>query len=74
MLDSYATATRRLGALATLLSAAASAVGGMLYRHRARRVVAHLEHYDDHLLKDMGITRADLYTAVARGTLPGEDR
>lgn len=74
MLDSHATAAPRRGALATLLSSALSAAGTMLYRYRARRVIAHLEQLDDRLLKDMGITRADLRTAAARGTMPGAER
>ncbi|HYG85281.1 MAG TPA: DUF1127 domain-containing protein [Azospirillum sp.] len=72
MLNSHATPARRRGAFATLLSLVASAVGAALYRHRARRVITHLESLDDRLLKDMGITRADLRSAATRGVMPGE--
>ena len=74
MLDSHVTATRRHGVLSTLLSTllstALSAAGALLLHYRTRRSITHLEHLDDHLLRDLGITRADLRAAAARSTLP----
>ncbi|HYG89034.1 MAG TPA: DUF1127 domain-containing protein [Azospirillum sp.] len=74
MLDSHATGARRPGTLATILSAIAAMGRAVAHRHRVRHTIAYLHSLDDRLLKDMGVTRGELYTAAMHGRMPGEDR
>ena len=41
-----------------------SVVARLLRNWRARRAVARLDHLDDHMLRDIGVTRGDVHWAV----------
>lgn len=74
MLNTHAAGARRHRSLTAMLSAFASAGWDMLYHYRVRRTVAELRRLDDRILRDMGLTRGELYSAVSRGRTPDDHR
>jgi len=46
---------------------AASLIEGAARELRARRDMENLAHYDDHMLRDIGLARSDIEGAVRRG-------
>jgi len=49
------------------LTLAASLIESAARELRARRDMENLAHYDDHMLRDIGLTRSDIEGAVRRG-------
>jgi|GEM_PF-3085560 len=50
-----------------VVKAARGLFAGLLERARQRQAMAHLNGMDDHLLRDIGLTRGEINAAVLRG-------
>lgn len=59
---------------ARLATAITGFLGRLVARRRGRRTVTELGILEDHLLLDIGLTRADLEAETRRGTFAGVDR
>jgi uncharacterized protein YjiS (DUF1127 family) len=53
-----------------VLRAAAVILGPLALAYRARRDAEHLMNLNDHLLKDLGVTRREIDTVVRTGQVP----
>lgn len=54
-----------------LLRAAAAALARYRAWRRRRIAMKHLREFDEHLLKDIGISRSDIHRVTRTGRMPG---